>query len=78
MTVEYALPSLFRSRIVIVRRRRKADAAHRLLREQVGNDEAAIFDGEEPEEKANLRRARSFAETLESPGDQELSRSAST
>ena len=52
MPVEYALPSLFRSRIVIVSGDEKQMPPTAFFARKVENDEAAIFDGEEPEEEA--------------------------
>jgi hypothetical protein len=57
--VEYALPSLFRSRIVIVSGDEKQVPPTAFFASKVENDEAAIFDGEEPEEEATKQRARS-------------------
>lgn len=63
MPVEYALPSLFRSRIVIVSGDEKQMPPTAFFASKVENDEAAIFDGEEPEEEATEEEREAFAET---------------
>lgn len=63
MPVEYALPSLFRSKIVIVSGDEKQMPPTSFFASKVENDEAAIFDGEEPEEAATEEERDAFAET---------------
>jgi primosomal replication protein N'' len=63
MPVEYALPSLFRSRIVIVSGDEKQMPPTAFFASKVENDEAAIFDGEEPEDEATEEEREAFAET---------------
>ena len=63
MPVEYALPSLFRSRIVIVSGDEKQMPPTTFFASKVENDEAAIFDGEEPEDEATEEEREAFAET---------------
>lgn len=63
MPVEYALPSLFRSKIVIVSGDEKQMPPTTFFASKVENDEAAIFDGEEPEEEATEEEREAFAET---------------
>jgi hypothetical protein len=63
MPVEYALPSLFRSKIVIVSGDEKQMPPTAFFASKVENDEAAIFDGEEPEEAATEEERDAFTET---------------
>ncbi|MBI5263861.1 MAG: DUF4011 domain-containing protein [Bradyrhizobium sp.] len=63
MPVEYALPSLFRSKLVIVSGDEKQMPPTSFFVSKVENDEAAIFDGEEPEEGATDEEREVFAET---------------
>ena len=63
MPVEYALPSLFRSKIVIVSGDEKQMPPTTFFASKVENDEAAIFDGEEPEDEATEEEREAFAET---------------
>lgn len=63
MPVEYALPSLFRSRLVVVSGDEKQMPPTSFFASRVENDEAAIFDGEEPEEGATDEERDAFAET---------------
>ncbi|WP_245331852.1 AAA domain-containing protein [Bradyrhizobium sp. NAS80.1] len=63
MPVEYALPSLFRSKLVIVSGDEKQMPPTSFFASKVENDEAAIFDGEEPEEGATEEEREVFAET---------------
>ena len=63
MPVEYALPSLFRSKIVVVSGDEKQMPPTTFFASKVENDEAAIFDGEEPEEEATEEEREAFAET---------------
>lgn len=63
MPVEYALPSLFRSRLVVVSGDEKQMPPTTFFASKVENDEAAIFDGEEPEEGATEEERDAFAET---------------
>ncbi|PAY08525.1 histidine kinase [Bradyrhizobium sp. UFLA03-84] len=63
MPVEYALPSLFRSRLVVVSGDEKQMPPTSFFASRVENDEAAIFDGEEPEEGASEEEREAFAET---------------
>ncbi len=63
MPVEYALPSLFRSKLVVVSGDEKQMPPTSFFASKVENDEAAIFDGEEPEEGATEEEREAFAET---------------
>jgi len=63
MPVEYALPSLFRSKLMIVSGDEKQMPPTSFFASKVENDEAAIFDGEEPEEGATEEEREVFAET---------------
>ncbi len=63
MPVEYALPSLFRSKLVVVSGDEKQMPPTSFFASKVENDEAAIFDGEEPEEEATEEEREAFAET---------------
>jgi primosomal replication protein N'' len=63
MPVEYALPSLFRSKIVIVSGDEKQMPPTAFFASKVENDEAAIFDGEDPEEGASEEEREAFTET---------------
>ncbi|MCC8936020.1 DUF4011 domain-containing protein [Bradyrhizobium sp. Arg68] len=63
MPVEYALPALFRSRLVVVSGDEKQMPPTSFFASKVENDEAAIFDGEEPEEGASEEEREAFAET---------------
>jgi len=63
MPVEYALPSLFRSRLVVVSGDEKQMPPTSFFASKVENDEAAIFDGEEPEEGASEEEREAFTET---------------
>lgn len=63
MPVEYALPSLFRSKLVVVSGDEKQMPPTSFFASKVENDEAAIFDGEEPEEGASEEERDAFAET---------------
>src|SRR5262249_49128904 len=50
MPVEYALPTLFRSKIVVVSGDDKQMPPTSFFSSKVESDEAALFDGEEPED----------------------------
>ena len=63
MPVEYAIPSLFRSKLVVVSGDEKQMPPTSFFTSKVENDEAAIFDGEEPEEDATEEEREVFAET---------------
>ena len=63
MPVEYALPSLFRSKIVVVSGDEKQMPPTSFFASKVENDEAAIFDGEEPEDAATEEERDVFTET---------------
>lgn len=63
MPVEYALPSLFRSKLVVVSGDEKQMPPTSFFASKVENDEAAIFDGDEPEEGASEEERDAFAET---------------
>jgi hypothetical protein len=63
MPVEYALPSLFRSKLVVVSGDEKQMPPTSFFASKVENDEAAIFDGDEPEEGATEEEREAFAET---------------
>lgn len=63
MPVEYALPSLFRSKIVVVSGDEKQMPPTSFFASKVENDEAAIFDGEEPEDAASEEERDVFTET---------------
>jgi hypothetical protein len=63
MPVEYALPSLFRSKLVIVSGDEKQMPPTSFFASKVENDEAAIFDGEEPDEEATEEEREVFTET---------------
>jgi primosomal replication protein N'' len=63
MPVEYALPALFRSKIVVVSGDEKQMPPTNFFASKVENDEAAIFDGEEPEEAATEEEREIFTET---------------
>lgn len=62
MPVEYALPSLFRSRLVVVSGDEKQMPPTAFFASKVENDEAAVFDGEEPEDDATDEERDLFAE----------------
>jgi hypothetical protein len=63
MPVEYALPSLFRSKIVVVSGDEKQMPPTSFFASKVENYEAAIFDGEEPEDAASEEERDVFTET---------------
>jgi primosomal replication protein N'' len=63
MPVEYALPSLFRSKIVVVSGDEKQMPPTSFFASKVENDEAAIFDGDEPEDAASEEERDVFTET---------------
>jgi hypothetical protein len=63
MPVEYALPTLFRSKIVVVSGDEKQMPPTSFFASKVENDEAALFDGEEPDESATEQERDEFAET---------------
>jgi hypothetical protein len=63
MPVEYALPTLFRSKIVVVSGDDKQMPPTSFFSSKVESDEAAQFDGEEPEESASEEERESYTET---------------
>jgi primosomal replication protein N'' len=63
MPVEYALPTLFRSKIVVVSGDDKQMPPTSFFSSKVESDEAALFDGEEPEESASEEERDSYTET---------------
>jgi primosomal replication protein N'' len=63
MPVEYALPALFRSKIVVVSGDEKQMPPTSFFASKVENDEASIFDGEEPEDAASEEERDVLAET---------------
>jgi primosomal replication protein N'' len=63
MPVEYSLPALFRSKIVVVSGDEKQMPPTSFFASKVENDEAAIFDGEEPEDAASEEERDVFTET---------------
>lgn len=63
MPVEYALPTLFRSKIVVVSGDEKQMPPTAFFSSKVENDEAALFDGEEPDESATEEARDAFQET---------------
>lgn len=63
MPVEYALPTLFRSKVVVVSGDDKQMPPTSFFSSKVENDEAALFDGEEPEEDASDEERDAFTET---------------
>jgi hypothetical protein len=62
MPVEYSLPALFRSKIVVVSGDEKQMPPTSFFASKVENDEAAIFDGEEPEDAASEEERDVFTE----------------
>ena len=63
MPVEYALPTLFRSKIVVVSGDDKQMPPTSFFSSKVENDEVALFDGEEPEDDASEEEREAYAET---------------
>jgi len=63
MPVEYALPTLFRSKVVVVSGDDKQMPPTSFFSSKVENDEAALFDGEEPEDDASEEDRDSYVET---------------
>jgi hypothetical protein len=63
MPVEYALPTLFRSKIVVVSGDDKQMPPTSFFSSKVENDEAAVFDGEEPDETASEEEHDAFVES---------------
>ncbi len=63
MPVEYAMPTLFRSKIVVVSGDDKQMPPTSFFSSKVESDEAAQFDGEEPEESASEEERESYTET---------------
>ncbi len=63
MPVEYALPTLFRSKIVVVSGDEKQMPPTSFFSSKVESDEAAIFEGEEPEDVASEEERDVFTET---------------
>jgi primosomal replication protein N'' len=62
MPVEYALPTLFRSKIVVVSGDEKQMPPTSFFSSKVENDEAALFDGEEPEDDASEEERDAYTE----------------
>ena len=58
MPVEYALPTLFRSKIVVVSGDDKQMPPTSFFASKVENDEGALFDGVEPDEFCQRAGAR--------------------
>ena len=63
MPVEYALPTLFRSKIVVVSGDDKQMPPTSFFSSKVESDEAALFDGEEPEDDASEEEREAYTET---------------
>jgi primosomal replication protein N'' len=63
MPVEYALPTLFRSKIVVVSGDDKQMPPTSFFSSKVESDEAALFDGEEPEDDASEDERDAYTET---------------
>jgi hypothetical protein len=63
MPVEYSLPTLFRGKIVVVSGDEKQMPPTSFFSSKVENDEAAIFDGEEPDDTAPEEERETFIET---------------
>jgi hypothetical protein len=63
MPVEYALPTLFRSKVVVVSGDDKQMPPTSFFSSKVESDEAALFDGEEPEDDASEEERDAYTET---------------
>ena len=63
MPVEYALPTLFRSKVVVVSGDDKQMPPTSFVSSKVESDEAALFDGEEPEDDASEEERDAYTET---------------
>ncbi|MCC6776085.1 MAG: DUF4011 domain-containing protein [Hyphomicrobiales bacterium] len=63
MPVEYSLPTLFRSKTVVVSGDEKQMPPTAFFSSKVENDEAATFDGEEPDDSAPEEERDAFVET---------------
>ena len=63
MPVEYALPTLFRSKVVVVSGDDKQMPPTSFFSSKVESDEAALFDGEEPEDDATEEERDAYTET---------------
>ena len=63
MPVEYALPTLFRSKVVVVSGDDKQMPPTSFFSSKVESDEAALFDGEEPEDDASEEERDAYEET---------------
>ena len=63
MPVEYALPTLFRSKIVVVSGDDKQMPPTSFFSSKVENDEAALFEGEEPDDDASEEERDAYTET---------------
>ncbi len=63
MPVEYALPTLFRGNVVIVSGDEKQMPPTAFFSSKVENDEAEIFEGDDPEDDASEEERETFAET---------------
>jgi primosomal replication protein N'' len=63
MPVEYALPTLFRGKVVVVSGDDKQMPPTSFFSSKVENDEAALFDGEEPDDDALEEDRDAYKET---------------
>jgi primosomal replication protein N'' len=63
MPVEYALPTLFRGKVVVVSGDDKQMPPTSFFSSKVENDEASLFDGEEPEDDASEEERDAYTET---------------
>ena len=63
MPVEYALPTLFRGNVVIVSGDEKQMPPTSFFSSKVENDEADIFEGDDPEDDASEEERETFSET---------------
>jgi primosomal replication protein N'' len=63
MPVEYSLPTLFRSKIVVVSGDDKQMPPTSFFSSKVESDEAALFDGEEPDDDASEEERDAYVET---------------
>jgi primosomal replication protein N'' len=63
MPVEYALPTLFRGKVVVVSGDDKQMPPTSFFSSKVESDEAALFDGEEPEDDASEEERDVYTET---------------
>src|SRR5205814_3542811 len=63
MPIEYALPTLYRGGAMVVSGDEKQMPPTSFFSSKVENDEAALFDGEEPDDDATDQERESFTET---------------